>query len=80
MGDKAFEQSAGFLRVKDGKNPLDNSAVHPESYGIVKKICKNLKCSVTDIIKNEALLNQIDVGNYITTKIGAETLEDIKAE
>lgn len=55
MGEKAFEQSAGFLRIPDGKNPLDNSAVHPESYPIVERMAKDLKCSVADLITDKAL-------------------------
>lgn len=80
MGAKAFEQSAGFLRISDAKNPLDNSAVHPESYFIVEKIAKDLKCSIQELISNEDLQKQIEWTKYITSKIGLPTLEDIKKE
>jgi protein Tex len=80
MGDKAFEQCAGFLRVKDGKNPLDNSAVHPESYKVVRRMSKDLKCNVSDMLRNEELVSQIDVANYVSSEIGEETLLDIVAE
>lgn len=80
MGAKAFEQSAGFLRISDAKNPLDNSAVHPESYFVVEKIAKDLKCTIQELIKNEELRKQIEWNNYVTDKIGLPTLEDIKKE
>ena len=80
MGPVAFEQSAGFLRIPDAKNPLDNSAVHPESYKIVEKIAKDLKCGISDLVRNEALVNQIDWQKYVTEKTGLPTLNDIKAE
>jgi len=80
MGAKAFEQAAGFLRIPDAANPLDNSAVHPESYFVVQKIAKDLKCSIQELISNEALQKQIVWANYVTDKIGLPTLEDIKKE
>ncbi len=80
MGDKAFEQSAGFLRIPDGKNPLDNSAVHPESYAVVDKMAKDLQCQVIDLIKNPETRSKIDLNKYVTPKIGLPTLKDIKAE
>ena len=80
MGAKAFEQCAGFLRIKNGENPLDNSAVHPESYKIVNKIAKDLSLNVTDLIGNEQVINSIDLQKYATKDIGLETLKDIKAE
>ncbi len=80
MGPVAFEQSAGFLRIPDAKNPLDNSAVHPESYKIVEKIAKDLKCEISDLVRNETLVNQIDWQKYVTEKTGLPTLNDIKAE
>lgn len=80
MGPVAFEQSAGFLRIPDAKNPLDNSAVHPESYKIVEKIAKDLKCGISDLVRNETLVNQIDWQKYVTEKTGLPTLNDIKAE
>ncbi|MBN2519436.1 MAG: RNA-binding transcriptional accessory protein [Bacteroidales bacterium] len=80
MGDKAFEQSAGFLRIRNGINPLDNSAVHPESYHIVEKMAKDLKCKIEDLLKKEELRSKIDIKKYITDKIGMPTLLDIKEE
>ena len=80
MGAKAFEQSAGFLRISEAKNPLDNSAVHPESYFVVEKIAKDLKCTIQELIKSEDLRKQIEWNNYVTDKIGLPTLEDIKKE
>ncbi len=80
MGAKAFEQAAGFLRIADAVNPLDNSAVHPESYFVVQKIAKDLKCSIQELISNEELQKQIVWPNYVTDKIGLPTLEDIKKE
>ncbi|WP_163326183.1 Tex family protein [Draconibacterium mangrovi] len=80
MGPKAFEQAAGFLRIPDAKNPLDNSGVHPESYKIVSKIAKDLKCEVKDLIRNEELISKIDFKNYVTAEVGLPTLTDIKNE
>lgn len=80
FGDKAFEQSAGFLRIHDGENPLDASAVHPESYHIVNQIAEDLNCSVKDLIVNQNIQKNINVEKYITDTVGLPTLEDIKAE
>jgi len=80
MGAKAYEQSAGFLRISDAANPLDNSAVHPETYFVVEKIAKDLKCTIQELISNEELQKQIVWANYITKQIGLPTLEDIKKE
>lgn len=80
MGAKAFEQCAGFLRIPHADNPLDNSAVHPESYAIVEKMAKELKCSVADLIKNKDLRSQIDIKNYVTDTVGLPTLTDIMQE
>jgi protein Tex len=80
LGDKAFEQAAGFLRIRGASNPLDESAVHPESYAIVNQMAKDLKCSVTDLIQKEELRKQIDLKKYITDQIGLPTLKDILAE
>lgn len=80
MGEKAFEQSAGFLRIPDGKNPLDNSAVHPESYPIVERMAKDLKCSVADLITNKALKKKLKLTDYLTDKVGMPTLLDIMEE
>jgi len=80
MGEKAFEQSAGFLRIPDGKNPLDNSAVHPESYPIVERMAKDLKCSVADLITDKALKKKLKLTDYLTDKVGMPTLLDIMEE
>lgn len=80
MGAKAFEQCAGFLRIPQADNPLDNSAVHPESYAIVEKMAKDLKCSVADLIKNKELRSQIDIKNYVTDTVGLPTLTDVLQE
>jgi uncharacterized protein len=80
MGPKAYEQAAGFLRIPDSENPLDNSAVHPESYKIVKQIAKDLKCEISDLVRNEELVSKIDFQKYVTDQIGLPTLTDIKNE
>ena len=80
LGPKAYEQSAGFLRVSGGKQPLDNSAVHPESYPIVEKMAKDLKCTVADLLADKTLREKIDIKNYVTDKVGIPTLEDIMQE
>jgi uncharacterized protein len=80
LGGKAFEQSAGFLRIKNGKNPLDDSAVHPESYPIVEKMAKNDKKSVKELIGNKSALAEIDLSLYQTKSVGIPTLNDIVKE
>ena len=80
MGAKAFEQCAGFLRIPNSKNPLDNSAVHPESYSVVEHIAKDMNCSVEDLIKNKELRNKVDIKKYVSDKVGLPTLTDIMAE
>ena len=80
MGEKAFEQCAGFLRIPDSENPLDNSAVHPESYPIVEQMAKDLHCSVKELIRNKALKQQLDLKRYVTGTVGMPTLTDILAE
>lgn len=80
MGEKAFEQAAGFLRIRDAVNPLDSSAVHPETYNIVEQMAKDLGCSIADLIKNEALRKQIDLKKYVSDKVGLPTLNDILKE
>jgi uncharacterized protein len=80
MGEKAFEQSAGFLRIQGGKNPLDNSAVHPESYTVVENMAKDLSCSVEDLVINKALKKQLKLEKYMTEKVGMPTLLDILEE
>nr|WP_211435894.1 helix-hairpin-helix domain-containing protein [Candidatus Kuenenia stuttgartiensis] len=76
LGDKAFEQAAGFLRIRNGENLLDASAVHPESYYIVEKMAENLNCGVEDLMKNPALRNKIDLKKYVTEETGLPTLND----
>lgn len=80
LGDKAFEQGSAFLRIKDAKNPLDDSAVHPESYSIVKAIAKNEGKRVSELIGNSAVLNGIDLKPYCTDTVGLPTLKDIVKE
>ena len=80
MGAKAFEQSAGFLRVPGGKQPLDNSAVHPESYPIVEQMAKDSGCKVEDLIQSAELRAKIDINRYVTDKVGLPTLTDIMQE
>ena len=80
LGPKAFEQCAGFLRIRDGENPLDSSAVHPESYSIVEKMAKDLGCSIQDLMRDAALRQRIKLDNYITEKVGLPTLTDIVNE
>lgn len=80
LGDKAFEQAAGFLRITEAENPLDNSAVHPESYHIVEKMAKDLGCTVADLLKDEQLRAKIEIKNYVNDKVGLPTLKDITAE
>lgn len=80
LGEKAFEQSAGFLRIANAKNPLDNSAVHPESYHVVEQMAKDLDCKVDVLLKDEELRKNINISNYVSDKIGLPTLKDIKKE
>ncbi|HIC32949.1 MAG TPA: RNA-binding transcriptional accessory protein [Flavobacteriaceae bacterium] len=80
LGDKAFEQGAGFLRIKDAENPLDDSAVHPESYAIVEKMAKDEGVSVKELIGNTSTLKKIDLKKYTTKNVGVLTLEDIIKE
>jgi uncharacterized protein len=80
LGEKAYEQAAGFLRITDAQHPLDNSAVHPESYYIVEGMAGNLHCTVGDLIKNKDLKRQIQLEDYVDEKTGMPTLLDIMAE
>jgi len=80
LGVKAFVQAAGFLRIRDGENPLDASAVHPESYEIVDRMAGDLSCSIVDLMRDEALRKQIDPTRYVTDEVGLPTLNDILAE
>jgi uncharacterized protein len=80
LGPKAFEQAAGFLRIRDGENPLDAGAVHPESYHIVSAMANDMGCTVTDLMKNSQLRETTDINRYVTDKVGIPTLKDILKE
>ncbi|WP_430973717.1 Tex family protein [Sunxiuqinia rutila] len=80
MGAKAYEQSAGFLRIADAQNPLDNSAVHPESYHVVEQMAKDLKCSIVDLMQSEELQQALVLEKYQTESVGLPTLKDIQKE
>ena len=80
LGEKVFEQAAGFLRIHQAANPLDASAVHPESYSIIEKMAQDLSCSVTDLMNSAELRKQLDLTKYITDKVGIPTLTDILTE
>lgn len=80
MGAKTYEQCAGFLRISGAKNPLDNSAVHPESYHVVEQMAKDLACTISDLIENKELKKSLDLQKYVTTSIGLPTLNDIMDE
>ncbi|MGV1011199.1 MAG: Tex family protein [Flavobacterium sp.] len=80
LGDKAYQQAAAFIRIKEGKNPLDNSAVHPEAYSVVEKMAKNLKISVNELIANKEKIALIQPENYITETIGILGIKDILKE
>ena len=80
LGPSAFQQCAGFLRIPNAKNPLDNSAVHPESYPIVEQMAKDLGCTVKDLIEQKELRAQLDIKKYVTSEVGLPTLTDIMKE
>ena len=80
LGAKAYEQCAGFLRIADGDNPLDNSAVHPERYALVEKMAADLNVHVSKLIRNEQLCGQIDLDKYVDDQVGLPTLQDIIQE
>ena len=80
MGAKAFEQSAGFLRIPNGEHPLDNSAVHPESYAIVERMANDLGCTVEELIAQKELKRKLDLKRYLTDEVGMPTLNDIMEE
>lgn len=80
LGAKAFEQAAGFLRIRDGANPLDASAVHPERYGIVDRMASDLGCTLADLLANAEVRKRIDLSRYVTAEVGLPTLNDILAE
>jgi uncharacterized protein len=80
LGPKAFEQCAGFLRIREGKNPLDNSAVHPERYTLVEKMASDMGIKPENLIRNSEHVERIRLNDYVTGDVGLPTLEDIKAE
>lgn len=80
LGDKAFEQAAGFLRIRSAENPLDASAVHPERYNLVEQMAKDLKCSVSDLMSSAELRAKLELRNYISDEVGLPTLKDIMNE
>jgi uncharacterized protein len=80
LGSRAFEQAAGFLRIRDGKNPLDNSAVHPESYHIVEKMARDQGITIPELMKDETAQKKIDINIYVEGKVGIPTLRDIMQE
>lgn len=80
MGAKAFEQCAGFLRITDAKNPLDRTAVHPESYHIVERMAKDLRCTVDELVASKELRGKVRVADYVTETVGLPTLQDIMQE
>ncbi|MEO0853975.1 MAG: S1 RNA-binding domain-containing protein, partial [Cyanobacteria bacterium J06648_11] len=80
LGPKAYEQAAGFLRIRNGKNPLDNTAVHPESYGVVRAIAKDLNIPIEAIAHQPERLRSLDLRRYVTDTIGEPTLRDILRE
>lgn len=80
LGPKAFEQAAGFLRIRQATNPLDSSGVHPESYDVVKRMAKDLKCQVKNLVEAEGLRQQVNLETYADDRIGLPTLKDIMAE
>lgn len=80
LGNKGFEQCAGFLRIRDAENVLDNSAVHPESYGLVNAMANDLNCKVKDLIQNKELLQKINLEQYVSVMAGLPTLKDILSE
>ena len=80
LGEKAFEQAAGFLRIRDGKHPLDASSVHPERYALVERMAADVGCEVADLMTNEALRKKIDLKKYVDGDVGLPTLQDILSE
>lgn len=80
LGDKAFEQCAGFLRIPNAENPLDNSAVHPESYNVVERMAEDMKATVGDLLKQDEIRKKLDIKKYVTATIGLPTLTDIMHE
>lgn len=80
LGPKAYEQAAGFLRVRSGQHPLDASAVHPERYRLVEQMSADLQCKIEDLLSNRSVINKIDINRYVSDEVGLPTLKDILAE
>jgi protein Tex len=80
LGDKAYEQCAGFLRIREAENPLDNTAVHPERYELVQQMAADLGCKVGDLVKDPAARQRIDLKRYVKADVGLPTLQDILKE
>jgi protein Tex len=80
LGDKAFEQCAGFLRIRDSKNPLDNTAVHPERYALVEEMAEDMGCNVSDLLHDKTKRLAIDLKKYVKGDVGLPTLQDILKE
>ena len=80
LGPKAFEQAAGFLRIREGENPLDASAVHPESYTIVETMARDLGVTIKELMMDRGLQKKIDLERYVTDEVGMPTLNDILSE
>jgi uncharacterized protein len=80
LGEKAFEQAAGFLRIRDGTHPLDASAVHPESYELVDRMARDVNCAVSDLLRDAGLRQRIQLPKYVTEAVGLPTLNDILGE
>ena len=80
LGDKAYEQCAGFLRIREAKNPLDNTAVHPERYALVERMAADLGCQVVDLVQDKAIRQQLDLRKYVHGDVGLPTLQDILQE
>lgn len=80
FGEKAFELAAGFLRISDADNPLDNTSVHPERYKLISKICKDLNCTIENLVSNKELLGKIQIEKYISDEVGLPTLNDVITE
>ena len=80
FGEKAFEFAAGFLRIPNGNNPLDNTSVHPERYPLVEKICKDIGCKMDQLLCEKNLLSKIDINKYVSDEVGIPTLKDVMIE
>ncbi|NQU79901.1 MAG: S1 RNA-binding domain-containing protein, partial [Bacteroidetes bacterium] len=80
MGEKAYQQAAGFLRISNGQNPLDNTAVHPESYNVVESMARDQNCKVEELVADKERISLIDMEKYLTEETGMPTLKDISEE